>query len=103
LFIELIQSRIENENETKSESDHENEDENEDDENENKQYQNRLSINTKTNDAKCEDVVNRLYFMKLKKLKNISFEKRSFFFRDANSMSNVACSNRDKQRLSYLI
>jgi hypothetical protein len=80
LFIELIQPRVENEDETVSENDHEDEDENENDKNESKQYQIRPSRNTKTDDAKCEDVVNRLHFMKLKKLKNISFEKRSFFF-----------------------
>jgi hypothetical protein len=39
---------------------------NENDENESKQYRNRLNINTKTDDAKSEDVLNRLHFMKLK-------------------------------------
>jgi hypothetical protein len=68
LFIELIQPRAEDENEdedeTESESDHENE--NDENENENKQYSNRLSIDTKTNDAKSKNDVNRLHFMRLK-------------------------------------
>ncbi len=68
LFIELIQFRTENENETEVENDleNENEDENENDENEDNQYRNKLSINTKTDDAKSEDVLNRLRFMRLK-------------------------------------
>jgi hypothetical protein len=66
LFIELIQSRAENEDEAEDESDRENENEDENDEIENKQYRNRLSVNTKINDAKNENVLNRLRFMKLK-------------------------------------
>jgi hypothetical protein len=51
-----------------SESDHENEDgdENENDEIEDKQYRNRLSIDTKTDDAKSKNALNRLRFIKLK-------------------------------------
>jgi hypothetical protein len=98
LFIELIQPRAEDEDETENENDHENGDENENDENESKQYRDRLSVSTKTDDAKCKNAVNRLHFMKLKKLKNISFEKESFFrFRDANSISSVAYFDRGKR------
>ncbi len=102
LFIELIQFRAEDEDETESEN--ENENENENDENEDKQYRNRFSINIKTDDAKSKDVVNRLHFMKLKKLKKKPFLlKRKVFFSDANSIISDACSNRDRRRLSYLI
>jgi hypothetical protein len=52
----------EDENEDEIENDHENEN----DEIRSKQHSNRFSINTKTNDAKCEDIVNRLHFMRLK-------------------------------------
>ncbi len=67
-YIELIlhSSESEDESESENESEHENEDEDENDEIENKQHRNRLSIDTKTNDAKCKDVVNRLHFMRLK-------------------------------------
>ncbi len=66
LFIELIQSRAENENEAGIENDLEDGNEDENDENEGKQYRNRLSIDTKTDDAKSEDALNRLRFMRLK-------------------------------------
>jgi hypothetical protein len=65
---------------TEDEAEDETEDGDENDENGGKQYRNRLSVDTKTDDAKSEDALNRLHFMKLKKLKNISFEKKSFFF-----------------------
>jgi hypothetical protein len=55
----------ENENGDEDGKDEENEDG--DDEIENKQHcRKRLSRYTKTDDAKSEDVVNRLHFMKLK-------------------------------------
>jgi lipopolysaccharide export system protein LptC len=64
----LISPQTEDEDVTENENEDENrnEDENENDEIEDKQYQNRLSVNTKTDDAKSEDAVNRLRFMKLK-------------------------------------
>jgi hypothetical protein len=64
LFIELIQHLTESE--TEDEDDHENENKDENDENEDKQYQNKLSRDTKTDDAKSKDAVNRLHFMRLK-------------------------------------
>jgi hypothetical protein len=76
LFIELIQSRAENEDETESESDHENKD----DEIEDKQHRNKLSINTKTDDAKSKDALNRLRFIKLKSWKKSFLSKRKVFF-----------------------
>jgi hypothetical protein len=56
------------ENENEDERDEKNEkNENENDEIENKQHcRKRLSRYTKTDDAKSENVVNRLHFMKLK-------------------------------------
>jgi hypothetical protein len=93
--IELILHQ--NRNETKSDHESENENEieieDEDDENESKQYSNRLSLDTKTNDAKSKDDVNRLHFMRLKSWeKKLFFRKEKFFFfRDANSISDVAC------------
>jgi hypothetical protein len=79
LFIELIQPRAGNETGSETENETENEAENEsnhqfeDDEveNEDKQCRKRLSRYTKTDDAKCEDVVNRLRFIKLKSLKKL--------------------------------
>jgi hypothetical protein len=79
LFIELIQSRAEDETESETKNETENETENEsnhqfeDDEieNENKQCRKRLNRYTKTDDAKCEDAVNRLRFIKLKSLKKL--------------------------------
>jgi U3 small nucleolar RNA-associated protein 14 len=59
----------ENENEEENENEDENSERDERDENsenESKQYRNRLSIDTKTNDAKSKDALNRLHFMKLK-------------------------------------
>jgi hypothetical protein len=104
LFIELIQPRTENE--TEGESDHENGNENENDENEDKQYLNRLSRDTKTDDAKCKNDVNRLHFMKLKswkvEKKKLFFRKEKFF-RDADSLSTIACSDQSKRKISYLI
>jgi hypothetical protein len=71
LFIELIQPRAgdggEAEDEAGDESDHQFEDDEVEDED--KQCRKRLSRYTKTDDAKCEDAVNRLRFIKLKKLK----------------------------------
>jgi hypothetical protein len=66
----VTENENENENE-KDERDEKNErderDEDENDEIENKQHcRKRLSRYTKTDDAKSEDVVNRLHFMKLK-------------------------------------
>ncbi len=114
LFIELIQSRAGNEaegetkNETENESDHQFE--NDEIENENKQCRKRLSRYIKTDDAKCEDAVNRLRFIKLKKLKKKTFlsDRKFFFFRDADSISDVAYLDRNKLRdkrnvLSYVI
>jgi hypothetical protein len=66
LFIELIQSRTENEDENEDETESESDHEDENDEDENKQYSNRLSIDTKTDDVKSKDDVNRLHFMRLK-------------------------------------
>jgi hypothetical protein len=97
LFIELIQFLTEDEGDHENERDEDERDGDGDDEVEDKQYRKRLSIDTKTDDAKCKDVVNRLRFMKLKKLKNIPFEKKSFFFRDADSISRVACPDRGKR------
>jgi ribosomal protein L12E/L44/L45/RPP1/RPP2 len=77
---------VSNREREREENDHENEDENENenDEDEDKQYRNRLSIDTKTDDAKCEDVVNRLRFIKLKRLKKLKkknfLSKRKVFF-----------------------
>ncbi len=52
---------------TENEDENENEeDEDENDEIEDKQYRKKLSLDTKTDDAKCEDDLNRLHFMKLK-------------------------------------
>jgi hypothetical protein len=58
----------ENENENENEKNEKNEEnENENDEIENKQHcRKRLNRYTKTDDAKSENVVNRLHFMKLK-------------------------------------
>jgi hypothetical protein len=57
-----IESEIEIESENKNESDHQNEN----DEIAIKQYLNKLSLNTKTDDAKSKNDVNRLHFIKLK-------------------------------------
>jgi hypothetical protein len=55
------------ENENENENEKNERDENEDDEIEDKQHcRKRLNRYTKTDDAKSEDVVNRLHFMKLK-------------------------------------
>jgi hypothetical protein len=35
--------------------------------------------------------------------KKLFFREEKFFFRNANSISTIACSNRDKRELSYLI
>jgi hypothetical protein len=54
---------------TEDEDENEDGDERNEDENDeigNKQYRNRLSLDTKTDDAKCENDLNRLHFMKLK-------------------------------------
>jgi hypothetical protein len=66
LLIELILSQTEDENENEKETENENDRENEDDEIENKQYQNRFNTDTKINDVKDKNAVNRLHFMKLK-------------------------------------
>ncbi len=87
LCIELILHQ----DEGGAEGDHEGENENEDgieiwvevenDEDEGKQYSNRLSIDTKTDDAKSKDDVNRLYFMRLKSWeKKLFFREEKFFF-----------------------
>jgi U3 small nucleolar RNA-associated protein 14 len=66
-YIELILHSGENESESESENEGESEGEkDEDDEIESKQHRNRLSIDTKTDDAKSKDVLNRLRFIKLK-------------------------------------
>jgi hypothetical protein len=66
LFIELIQPRAENGGETGGESDREDGNGDENDEIEDKQYRNRLNVDTKIDDAKSEDALNRLRFMRLK-------------------------------------
>ncbi len=79
LFIELILSRAENEIENENENNHEIE--NDEIENENKQ-QRRKKFNkyTKTNDAKSENVLNRLRFIKLKSEKKKFLSRRNVFF-----------------------
>jgi exonuclease VII large subunit len=71
------------ESKTEEKNDHENEDD--EIEIKNKQCRKRLSRYTKTDDAKCENVVNRLRFIKLKKLKKLKkklfFRKEKFFSR----------------------
>jgi hypothetical protein len=66
----------------------------------------KLNRSTKTDDAKSKNAVNRLDFMKLKSWKswkkNFSFEKESFF-ENARSTSRLACSDRSKREISYLI
>jgi hypothetical protein len=98
LFIEFIQSWAENEDETKNENDHENEneDENQNDEIENKQYRNKFNVNIKRNDVKDENVFNRFCFMRLKNWKETSLFERNFFFRNANLIKRIVCSNRNK-------
>ncbi len=74
---------------TENVSEDQNDLENDEIENESRQCRKRLSRYTKTDDAKCEDVVNRLRFIKLKKLKKLKkktfLSKRKVFFemRDA--------------------
>jgi hypothetical protein len=81
LFIELIQPRAENEAESETESENDHQFGDDEIENEDKQCRKRLSRYTKTGDAKCEDAVNRLRFIKLKKLKNSTFlSRREVFF-----------------------
>jgi hypothetical protein len=91
LFIELIHFRAEDEDETESENDRENENENENDEIENKQYRNRLSVDTKINDAKSEDALNRLRFMKLKSWKKTFLSRREVFFFSRCELDDRCC------------
>jgi uncharacterized membrane protein len=102
LFIELIQFRAKNENE--SDNENENENENENDENENKQYRNKFNINIKINDAKCKNDVNRLHFMKLKKLQNISFAMKNFsiFFFSKCELDKQCCLFESRQARIFL-
>ncbi len=77
----------------------------EDDEIENEsrqQCRNKLSRYTKTDDVKREDVVNRLQFMKLKKLKKKTFlsRRKVFFFEDANSITLLLAPIEASERVS---